>query len=116
MDTSAPGSNRPLRHVSAAAAEAPPMMAGRSGTLDGAVVIGSEYRQLGLIRSLGRRGVPVWVLAGDHWLGRVTRYAHRVFKWPHGSDAERLAYLVELSARHRLETWALFPAEDVDAA
>lgn len=82
----------------------------------GAVVIGSDYRQLGLIRSLGRKRVPVWVLANEYWLGRVTRYATRVFVWPAGTDAERLAFLRELSLRHHLETWALFPGEDRDTA
>src|SRR5256885_1277102 len=84
--------------------------------LTGAVVIGSEYRQLGLIRSLGRHGIPVWVLAGDHWLGRVTRYARRTFTWPQGSEADRLAFLIELSRKHHLERWALIPGEDQDAA
>ena len=84
--------------------------------LAGAVVIGSEYRQLGLIRSLGRHGVPVWVLAGDHWLGRVTRYARRTFAWPRGAEADRLAFLIELSRKHHLERWALIPGEDQEAA
>src|ERR687886_653112 len=28
----------------------------------GAVVIGANYRALGVVRSLGRHGIPVWVL------------------------------------------------------
>src|SRR5947209_625203 len=28
----------------------------------GAVVIGGDYRGLGIVRSLGRHGIPVWVL------------------------------------------------------
>lgn len=84
--------------------------------LTGAIVIGSEYRQLGLIRSLGRHGIPVWVLAGDHWLGRVTRYARRTFAWPQATEADRLAFLIELSRRHQLESWALIPGEDQDTA
>src|SRR5882672_5976311 len=84
--------------------------------LAGAVVIGSEYRQLGLVRSLGRHGIPVWVLAGDHWLGRVTRYARRTFAWPRGTEADRLAFLIRLSREHHLERWALIPGEDQEAA
>jgi D-aspartate ligase len=84
--------------------------------LRGAIVIGSEYRQLGIIRSLGRHGVPVWVLHGDHWLGAVSRYARRRFVWPKGSDAERLDFLIDLSRRHGLENWALFPGGDQETA
>lgn len=82
----------------------------------GAVVIGSEYRQLGIIRSLGRHGVPVWVLRGDHWLGGASRYARRTLRWPTGSDAERLAFLTGLSRKHGLEDWALFPGGDTETA
>jgi len=28
----------------------------------GALVLGGDYRALGVVRSLGRRGVPVWVI------------------------------------------------------
>jgi D-aspartate ligase len=84
--------------------------------LDGAVVIGSEYRQLGIVRSLGRHGVAVWVLRGDHWLGGASRYARRTLPWPSGSDAERLAFLIELSRRHGLTNWALYPGGDSETA
>ncbi|MDT4912917.1 MAG: hypothetical protein QOC66_2045, partial [Pseudonocardiales bacterium] len=30
----------------------------------GALVLGADYRGLGIVRSLGRRAVPVWVVHG----------------------------------------------------
>jgi D-aspartate ligase len=84
--------------------------------LDGAIVIGSEYRQLGIVRSLGRHGVRVWVLRGDHWLGGASRYARRTLRWPEGSDPERLAFLIELSQKYGLENWALYPGGDSETA
>src|SRR5258708_24447608 len=32
---------------------------------EGALVTGADYRGLGIVRSLGRRGIPVWVLKRD---------------------------------------------------
>ncbi len=36
----------------------------------GAVVIGAAYGALGIVRSLGQRGIPVWPIF-DSWDGRV---------------------------------------------
>ena len=43
----------PSRAAATLAAGAPPA---------GALVLGADYRALGVVRSLGRRGVPVWVI------------------------------------------------------
>ena len=69
-----------------------------------------------MTRSLGRHGVPVWVLTDDHWLCRLSRYARRALAWPEGDEAERVGFLIELSERYDLRRWALFPGEDRDAA
>lgn len=53
--------------------------AGRPG---GALVIGGDYRGLGVVRSLGRRGIPVWVLTDEHKIAATSRYAQRSFAWP----------------------------------
>ena len=42
----------------------------------GAVVTGASYRALAVVRSLGRRGVPVRVVRSDeHALATASRYA-----------------------------------------
>ena len=42
----------------------------------GALILGADYRALGVARSLGRRGVPVWVIRdGDDALAARSRYA-----------------------------------------
>ena len=40
-----------------------PMKTGDAESV-GALVFASSYTALGLVRSLGRRGIPVWVLGG----------------------------------------------------
>lgn len=83
----------------------------------GAVVLGSDYRGLAVVRSLGRRGIPVWVLtSGDDVLGAKSRYAVRQLPLEGDSEDERRAFLVDLADRHRLEDWVLFPTADETAA
>jgi predicted ATP-grasp superfamily ATP-dependent carboligase len=89
----------------------------RHAPTTGAIVIGEHCRGLGLVRSLGRRGIPVWTLEPDgERLASLSRYTRRSFRWPHGDDAEQLNYLYSLSARHELAGWALFPTNDETTA
>jgi predicted ATP-grasp superfamily ATP-dependent carboligase len=82
----------------------------------GAVVLGSDYKALGIVRSLGRHGIPVWVIRDDHALANLSRYSQRSIAWPGPTDAERVAFLADLGMRHGLEGWALYPTDDETAA
>jgi D-aspartate ligase len=87
----------------------------RDGT-SGALVLGSDYKALGIVRSLGRHGVPVWVVRDEHRLANWSRYSERSFPWPANGEAERVEFLVDLARRHALDGWALFPTDDETAA
>lgn len=79
----------------------------------GAVVMGADYRALGVVRSLGRRGIPVWVVKqGGHLVAATSRYASRRVPWPDGSDLEKIEFLLDLNARHGLDGWMLIPTDD----
>jgi D-aspartate ligase len=79
---------------------------------EGALVLGANYRGLGMVRSLGRRGAPVWVVHSDeHKVASWSRYASRTLPWPDGDDA-RVSMLLDLAAREGLDGWALFPTDD----
>jgi len=82
----------------------------------GAIVIGGDYRGLGIVRSLGRHGIPVWVLYDEHRLAGRSRYAKERAVWPDGSDEMHTRYLQYLCATYHLEGWALFPTADETAA
>ncbi len=82
----------------------------------GALVIGGDYRGLGVVRSLGRRGIPVWVLTDEHLLAARSRYCRRSFAWPEAADDQQEAYLMDLARRHHLDGWALIPTGDETAA
>jgi D-aspartate ligase len=90
----------------------------RTGTrqLVGAVVIGADYRGLGVVRSLGRRGIPVWVLADEHLVATTSRYTCRTLMWPADNEARQLDFLLQLARRYGLRGWALIPTGDESAA
>jgi predicted ATP-grasp superfamily ATP-dependent carboligase len=78
----------------------------------GAVVTGASYRALAVVRSLGRRGVPVRLVRSDeHALAAASRYARRRHAWPGGA-----AYLCDLARREGLGGWVLIPTHDEEAA
>ena len=83
----------------------------------GAIVMGADYRGLGIVRSLGHRGIPVWVLHEDgHLLATTSRYAQRSLPWVPGNDAERVDFLLDLAQKNGLEGWVLIPTGDEGAA
>ena len=75
--------------------------------------MGADYRGLGIVRSLGRRGIPVWVLKhDDQFLAVFSRYARRSFAWRGTDEAERVRFLLRLASSQGLEGWVLFPTDD----
>jgi predicted ATP-grasp superfamily ATP-dependent carboligase len=78
----------------------------------GAVLIGGDYRALGTVRSLGRRGIPVCVITDEHLLAGLSRYVRYRFKWP---ATDQLAFLAGLADRG-LAGWTIFPSGDESAA
>ena len=79
----------------------------------GAVVTGADYRGLGIVRSLGRRGIPVCVLREEgHFLGAASRYTSHSLRWPACDEFRQLEFLTNLSVREGLKGWALFPTTD----
>jgi len=79
----------------------------------GALVMGADYRGLGVVRSLGRRGIPVWVLKqGGHLVAATSRYVRRNIPWPATDGGTEIERLIDLAKRHQLKHWVLFPTDD----
>jgi D-aspartate ligase len=80
----------------------------------GALVMGADYRALGVVRSLGRRGIPVWLLVDEHVLAATSRYVRRRIHVPKGSTLSRLQFLMQLAEDEGLDGWTLVPTNDLD--
>ncbi|MGH9507448.1 MAG: hypothetical protein ACRD13_11035 [Terriglobales bacterium] len=79
----------------------------------GAVVIGGDYQGLGVVRSLGQRGVPVLVLDDERSVARYSRYAAGGVHTANLRDeAAIIAALTRLGRRRNLRGWVLFPTRD----
>jgi predicted ATP-grasp superfamily ATP-dependent carboligase len=79
----------------------------------GALVMGADYRALGVVRSLGRRGIPVWIInQGGHLVAAASRYVRRRLPWPAGDDRGKVDFLLALCATHKLKGWMLVPTDD----
>ena len=83
----------------------------------GAVVVGGDFLGLGIVRSLGRHGVPVCVIDDERSIARFSRFTTLHLKAPDLRDPERAAAsLMQLGCRHRLQGWVLFPTRDETVA
>ncbi|HEV8471116.1 MAG TPA: ATP-grasp domain-containing protein [Candidatus Limnocylindria bacterium] len=78
----------------------------------GALVLGGDYRALGVARSLGRRGIPVWLVTDDHWLAAASRYVSRRFRSPDGGEIAQLQFLERLAEDEGASGWMIVPTTD----
>lgn len=80
----------------------------------GALVLGGAHGSLEIARSLGRRGITVWLITADSPLASLSRYVKRSFRWPGPRDDRALGFLLDLAKRHALDGWVLFAGSDDD--
>jgi D-aspartate ligase len=79
----------------------------------GAVVAGGDYQGLGIVRSLGRRGVPVYVVDDEPSIARFSRYKTRALRIPDLRDDSRIAEsFLRMGRRYGLDGWVLYPTRD----
>ncbi|HKV25414.1 MAG TPA: ATP-grasp domain-containing protein [Candidatus Acidoferrum sp.] len=83
----------------------------------GALVMGADYRALGVVRSLGRKKIPVWLInQGGHHVAAVSRFVTRRVRWPVAHQAAQIEFLLELGFQNNLNGWALIPTDDYAVA
>src|SRR5437763_16790434 len=69
----------------------------------GALIMGADYRGLGVVRSLGRRGIPVWVIKqGGHLVAATSRYVCRNISWPLYVEQIQCVFHIVLGANYYL--------------
>jgi len=87
--------------------------AGRKSEQVGAVVIGGDYQGLGIIRSLGRHGIPSVVIDDERCIGSNSRYVRHSVQFDSIREPEKVVEAVlAVGKRYGLEGWILFPTRD----
>lgn len=76
-------------------------------------MIGGDYQGLGIVRSLGRQGVPVCVVDDEHSISRYSRYTKSFVSLPDLRDQRKVVDgILEIGKRLGLEGWVLYPTRE----
>jgi D-aspartate ligase len=79
----------------------------------GALVIGGDHPGLAIARSLGKRGIPVYILDDQHSISVYSKYATRVLRAKDLRDPRNTVdSVLEIGQQHGLRDWVLFPTRD----
>lgn len=83
----------------------------------GALVVGGDHPGLGIARSLGRRGIPVYILDDQHCISYYSRYTKQTIRVESILDETKTVNAVlEVGQRFGLQNWVLFPTRDETVA
>jgi predicted ATP-grasp superfamily ATP-dependent carboligase len=83
----------------------------------GGVVVGGDYQGLGIVRSLGRQGVPVCVIDDEHSIARYSRYTTHTIAVPDLRDERRAVdSVLDIGQRLNLRGWVLYPTREETVA
>jgi len=83
----------------------------------GAVVLGGDYQGLGIVRSLGRRGIPTCIVDDERSIAQFSRYTTQFLRLRSLRDGDSTVdTLIELAEQKNLHGWVLFPTRDEHVA
>jgi D-aspartate ligase len=80
----------------------------------GAIILGGAHGSLEIARSLGRRGIRVWLITADNPLASLSRYVEKSSRWRGPRDDGAQQFLLDLGHRHQLDGWVVFAGSDDD--
>jgi D-aspartate ligase len=83
----------------------------------GAIVVGGDYQGLGIVRSLGRRNVPICVIDDEMSIARFSRYTTHAVAVPSLRDEKKTVdTILNLGRRLNLKGWVIYPTRDETVA
>jgi predicted ATP-grasp superfamily ATP-dependent carboligase len=82
-------------------------------SLPGALIIGGAHVSVAIARSLGRHGIPVWLMA-NHPIATYSRYVRRSVPWPGADHPDGISSILDLAKRYGLHGWVLIATGDQD--
>jgi predicted ATP-grasp superfamily ATP-dependent carboligase len=72
--------------------------------------VGGDYQGLGIVRSLGRRGVEVVVIDDEHSISRHSRYVAGSYRFRDlRTDEQTVGALLAIADRRDVEGWVVYP-------
>ena len=90
-----------------------PASADSASPIVGAVVVGGDYQGLGIVRSLGRRGVPVCIVDDEISISRFSRYSTHFVRLANlRGERETVDALIKVGERLGLHGWVLYPTRE----
>jgi len=83
----------------------------------GALVVGGDFHGLAIVRSLGRRGIPVCIVDNELSIGRYSKYTTS-FRRVSGlrQEQQTVDSLLQVAADLNLKGWVLYPTRDEHVA
>lgn len=83
----------------------------------GALVVGGDHPGLAVARSLGRRGVPVYIVTDQPCISSLSRYARRVIRVENLLDeCKTVDAVLAVGREYDLRDWVLIPTRDETVA
>ena len=83
----------------------------------GAIVLGGDFQGLGIVRSLGRHGIPVCVIDDEKSIARYSRYTTASIRVPSLTHPqETLRSLLDVAKTKDVTGWVLYPTRDEQVA
>ncbi len=83
----------------------------------GAIVVGGDHPGLAVARSLGRRGIPVYILEDQYCISSFSKYVTKVVRVESILDERKTVDAVlEVGRRYNLRNWILYPTRDETVA
>jgi D-aspartate ligase len=87
------------------------------GRAPGAIVVGGDYQGLGIVRSLGRRGIDVVVIDDERSISRYSRYVTAALRIEDlRSEEATVEALLGLGRRWGLDDWVVYPTREETVA
>ena len=79
----------------------------------GAVITGGDFQGLGVVRSLGRRGIPVYIIDHEFSIGRFSRYSKQFSTAPKPElENTYFNFLLNIAQKNGVKKWVLYPNND----
>jgi predicted ATP-grasp superfamily ATP-dependent carboligase len=79
----------------------------------GVLVIGGNFQSLSLIRSLGQKKVPTFLVNPGQCMAKFSRYTNRFSMCPDvKEDSLFFEYIMDLGKKENLQGWIIYPNDD----